>query len=221
MPFSFILHPSSFILSSWPASSTASWATPMATSCARRPSSNASCPSTNSSSSAAAGSPRRLDPPARQWPVHEVPVLRTVHRKGPCVSVRRRPRPNRRPARGHARASWANSPGSSTLSNPTSPSAIENSSCPSPARRAGLRCLSLDHSHVLKACSYPVPAGRTTFLDACDAQRLPALRLHAPPSHRVVFPSTAATPAARRTHHRRTPPAGPAPGGHAGQPARG
>jgi uncharacterized protein (TIGR00661 family) len=31
---------------------------------------------------------------------------------------------------------------------------------PMAARRAGLPCLSIDHSHVMKACDYPVPSGQ-------------------------------------------------------------
>ncbi len=100
--------------------------------------------------------PETLGLRGRGWRVHEVPVLRTVHHQG-RVSVSRvvgqiagrlveLPR-----VLGELRA---------TIDDFQPDLAICDREfyLPIACRRAGLRCVSLDHSHVLKACRYPVPA---------------------------------------------------------------
>ena len=91
----------------------------------------------------------------RGWNVHEVPVLRTVHRGGK-VSV---------PAvMGQIMGRLTETPrvvGEITrLMDDFQPDLAicdREFFLPIACRRAGLRCVSLDHSHVLKACRYPVP----------------------------------------------------------------
>jgi uncharacterized protein (TIGR00661 family) len=92
---------------------------------------------------------------ANRFPLLEVPVLRTVHKRGRVsVSstigqiagrVTESPR-----IVGQIRAvieSWQ----------PDMAICDREFFLPIAARRAKLRCISLDHSHVLKACRYPVP----------------------------------------------------------------
>lgn len=93
----------------------------------------------------------------RGWKVLEVPVLRTVHRHGKVSVVRvvgqiagrllDTPRVLRRIGR---------------LIDDFKPDLAvcdREFFLPYACRWKGLRCLSLDHSHVLKACRYPVPPG--------------------------------------------------------------
>ncbi|MBV9657934.1 MAG: hypothetical protein JO295_07470 [Verrucomicrobia bacterium] len=90
-----------------------------------------------------------------RFAVCEVPVLRTVHKAGrvslPAVlgQIARRmteiPRVLRQLDREIARFQ------------PDLAIVDREFFLPLAARRAGLRCISLDHSHVLKACRYPVP----------------------------------------------------------------
>jgi uncharacterized protein (TIGR00661 family) len=91
-----------------------------------------------------------------RYPLLEVPVLRTVHRKG-AVSVSatigqiaRRVVESPRIIRQIRRVidSWQ----------PDLAICDREFFLPIACRSAGLRCVSLDHSHVLKACRYPVPA---------------------------------------------------------------
>ncbi len=94
----------------------------------------------------------------RGWNVHEVPVLRTVHKKGK-VSV---------PAvLGQIGGRLADTPrvlreigGLIDSFQPDLAICDREFFLPLACRRAGLRCIALDHSHVLKACAYPVPAGQ-------------------------------------------------------------
>lgn len=95
---------------------------------------------------------------AGRFPVVEVPVLRTVHRAG-RVSV---------PAvLGQIAGRIADAPAvlrrlARTIEKFGPDLAIVDREffLPIAARRAGLRCVSIDHSHVLKACRYPVPPGQ-------------------------------------------------------------
>jgi uncharacterized protein (TIGR00661 family) len=89
--------------------------------------------------------------------VLEVPVLRTVHRHG-AVSVTA--------VLGQIAGRLAELPSvvsriRETIDDFQPDIAICDREffLPIACRRAGLRCVSLDHSHVLKACRYPVPAG--------------------------------------------------------------
>ena len=101
--------------------------------------------------------PEALGPTGRGWNVHEVPVLRTVHRQGK-VSVSA--------VLGQIGGRIADAPrvlrGLRDLIETFQPDLAicdREFFLPLACRRAGLECISLDHSHVLKACSYPVPAG--------------------------------------------------------------
>ncbi len=100
--------------------------------------------------------PEALAPRGPRWPVHEVPVLRTVHKKGK-VSVTA--------VLGQIGGRLADTPRvlreiARVIDDFQPDLAICDREffLPLACRRAGLRCLSLDHSHVLKACKYPVPA---------------------------------------------------------------
>ena len=91
----------------------------------------------------------------RGWNVHEVPVLRTVHRHGK-VSVSA--------VVGQIVGRLTETPrvvGELTRVmddfQPDLAICDREFFLPIACRRAGLRCVSLDHSHVLKACRYPVP----------------------------------------------------------------
>ncbi len=92
---------------------------------------------------------------------------------------------------------------------------------PIACRRAGLRCVSLDHSHVLKACRYPVPAGERlswTLAMLNDYLLFDFTRHHLI----VVFFHPPLRPRQRgRGDRGRTAAARAAPGRHAGRPARG
>lgn len=94
----------------------------------------------------------------KESPLLEVPVLRTVHRKGK-VSVSatvgqivRRTVESPRIVRGIREVieRWQ----------PDLAICDREFFLPIACARAGLRCVSLDHSHVLKACRYPVPPGQ-------------------------------------------------------------
>lgn len=91
-----------------------------------------------------------------RFPLLEVPVLRTVHRRG-RVSVAA--------TLGQIARRVVESPGiGRSIRQVIDAWQPDVAICdrefflPSACRRAGLRCVSLDHSHVLKACRYPVPA---------------------------------------------------------------
>jgi len=90
-----------------------------------------------------------------RYPVHEVPVLRTVHKKQrvdvPAVI-------------GQIMRRLAQAPeicrGIRQLIDEFQPDLIVTDReffLPIACRMAGLPCLSIDHSHVMKACQYPVP----------------------------------------------------------------
>jgi uncharacterized protein (TIGR00661 family) len=88
----------------------------------------------------------------------EVPVLRTVHRHGK-VSVSR--------VLGQIAGRLRELPGVvKTICREIESFQPDLAICdrefylPIACRRSGLRCISLDHSHVLKACRYPVPAAQ-------------------------------------------------------------
>ena len=95
---------------------------------------------------------------AGRFPVVEVPVLRTVHRAGrvsvPAVLGQIAGRLADVPAvlRRLMRAIEKFQPDLAIVD--------REFFLPIAARLAGLRCLSIDHSHVLKACRYPVPPGQ-------------------------------------------------------------
>ena len=96
-----------------------------------------------------------LGPQGRNWRLHEVPVLRTVHRHG-RVSVSRvvgqiagRLLDAPRVLRGLRRVIDDFQPDLAVCD--------REFFLPIACRQKGLRCLSLDHSHVLRACRYPVP----------------------------------------------------------------
>ena len=98
-------------------------------------------------------------PPAvrDRWPCLEVPVLRTVHRQQ-RVSVAR--------TCGHILRCHLDLPRvTAQLMEKIDSWQPDLAICdrefflPHAARRTGLPCLSIDHSHVMKACRYPVPPG--------------------------------------------------------------
>ena len=100
--------------------------------------------------------PEALGPQGRGWNLHEVPVLRTVHRHG-RVSVAR--------VIGQIGGRLLDAPrvlrGLRRLIDDFQPDLAvcdREFFLPIACRQKHLRCLSLDHSHVLKACRYPVPA---------------------------------------------------------------
>ncbi len=99
--------------------------------------------------------PETMGERGRGWRVHEVPVLRTVHHKG-RVSVSR--------VVGQIGGRLVELPRVlKELRRVIDDFQPDLAICdrefylPIACRRAGLRCVSLDHSHVLKACRYPVP----------------------------------------------------------------
>ena len=101
--------------------------------------------------------PEALGPAGRGWNLHEVPVLRTVHRHGK-VSVSR--------VIGQIGGRLLDAPrvlrGLRRLIDDFQPDLAvcdREFFLPIACRQKKLRCLSLDHSHVLKACRYPVPPG--------------------------------------------------------------
>ncbi len=91
-------------------------------------------------------------------PVLEVPVLRTVHRRGKVSvsatigQIARRTVETGRVTRQirHVIERWS----------PDLAICDREFFLPIACAQAGLRCVSLDHSHVLKACRYPVPPGQ-------------------------------------------------------------
>ena len=102
--------------------------------------------------------PEALGPGGRGWDVLELPVLRTVHKKGK-VSVSA--------VLGQIAGRLADTPrvlrqldALIERFQPDLAICDREFFLPLACRRAGLECLSLDHSHVLKACRYPVPAGQ-------------------------------------------------------------
>ncbi|MDE1171169.1 MAG: glycosyltransferase family protein [Verrucomicrobium sp.] len=92
-----------------------------------------------------------------QWPCLEVPVLRTVHRRQ-RVSV---PRTVGQIAACHLRLPQVTRRIRELIDRWQPDLAICDREffLPHAARQAGLPCLSIDHSHLLKAGRYPVPAG--------------------------------------------------------------
>ena len=99
--------------------------------------------------------PETLGERGRGWRVEELPVLRTVHHKG-RVSVSR--------VVGQIAGRLIELPRVlGQLDRLIDDFQPDLAICdrefylPIACRRAGLRCVSLDHSHVLKACRYPVP----------------------------------------------------------------
>ena len=98
-------------------------------------------------------------PPAvgGRWPCLEVPVLRTVHRNQ-RVSV---PRTFGNIVRCHLDLPEVTRRIEKEIERWQPDLAICDREffLPHAARRMGLPCLSIDHSHVMKACRYPVPAG--------------------------------------------------------------
>ena len=93
-----------------------------------------------------------------RYPVLEVPVLRTVHQKQRVSVPRTIGQIVRRVCESPAQLKRIDAVIAEFK--PDLAIADREFFTPLAARRAGLPCISIDHSHVMKACHYPVPSGQ-------------------------------------------------------------